>query len=80
MARSIWKGAIAFGLVNIPVGLTSAESRPDIPTSCGTTASVLMCRDTPHGENQVTKRICHIVRSRNKPISLPIPRLLIPLE
>jgi len=28
--RSIWKGAIAFGLVNIPVGLTSAESRPDI--------------------------------------------------
>ncbi len=25
MARSIWKGAIAFGLVNIPVGLTSAE-------------------------------------------------------
>lgn len=24
-ARSIWKGAIAFGLVNIPVGLTSAE-------------------------------------------------------
>lgn len=30
MARSIWKGAIAFGLVNIPVGLTSAESRPDI--------------------------------------------------
>ena len=30
MARSIWKGSIAFGLVNIPVGLTSAESRPDI--------------------------------------------------
>ena len=30
MARSIWKGEIAFGLVNIPVGLTSAESRPDI--------------------------------------------------
>jgi DNA end-binding protein Ku len=30
MARAIWKGAIAFGLVNIPVGLTSAESRPDI--------------------------------------------------
>lgn len=30
MARSAWKGAIAFGLVNIPVGLTSAESRPDI--------------------------------------------------
>lgn len=30
MARSIWKGAIAFGLVNIPVGLSSAESRPDI--------------------------------------------------
>ncbi len=28
MARSIWKGAIAFGLVNIPVGLTSAEE-PD---------------------------------------------------
>ena len=24
-ARSIWKGAIAFGLVNIPVGLTSAD-------------------------------------------------------
>lgn len=30
MARSIWKGSIAFGLVNIPVGLTSAESKPDI--------------------------------------------------
>ncbi|MES2440687.1 MAG: Ku protein [Verrucomicrobiota bacterium] len=30
MARSIWKGAIAFGLVNIPVSLTSAEARPDI--------------------------------------------------
>ncbi len=30
MARSIWKGSIAFGLVNIPVGLTSAEARPDI--------------------------------------------------
>lgn len=30
MARSIWKGAIAFGLVNIPVGLSSAESRPDV--------------------------------------------------
>lgn len=30
MARSIWKGAIAFGLVNIPVSLTSAETRPDI--------------------------------------------------
>ena len=30
MARSIWKGAIAFGLVNIPVSLTGAESRPDV--------------------------------------------------
>lgn len=30
MARAIWKGSIAFGLVNIPVGLTSAETRPDI--------------------------------------------------
>lgn len=30
MARSIWKGSIAFGLVNIPVSLTAAESRPDI--------------------------------------------------
>lgn len=30
MPRSIWKGSIAFGLVNIPVSLTSAESRPDI--------------------------------------------------
>ena len=29
MARSIWKGAIAFGLVNIPVGLTSAEERTE---------------------------------------------------
>lgn len=27
MARSIWKGSIAFGRVNIPVPLTSAESR-----------------------------------------------------
>jgi DNA end-binding protein Ku len=30
MARAIWKGSIAFGLVNIPVGLTAAETRPDI--------------------------------------------------
>ena len=30
MARSIWKGSIAFGLVNIPVALTSAETRPDV--------------------------------------------------
>ena len=30
MARAIWKGPIAFSLVNIPVALTSAESRPDI--------------------------------------------------
>jgi DNA end-binding protein Ku len=30
MPRNIWKGAIAFGLVNIPVSLTSAESKPDI--------------------------------------------------
>lgn len=30
MPRSIWKGSIAFGLVNIPVSLTSAEVRPDI--------------------------------------------------
>ncbi len=30
MARAIWKGSIAFGLVNIPVALTSAEGRPDI--------------------------------------------------
>ena len=30
MARAIWKGAIAFGLVNIPVALSSAESRPDV--------------------------------------------------
>jgi DNA end-binding protein Ku len=30
MARSIWKGSIAFGLVNIPVSLSNAESRPDV--------------------------------------------------
>jgi len=30
MARSIWKGSIAFGLVNIPVSLTGAEERPDV--------------------------------------------------
>src|SRR6187431_1288809 len=30
MARSIWKGSIAFGLVNIPVSLAGAEVRPDI--------------------------------------------------
>jgi DNA end-binding protein Ku len=30
MPRSIWKGAIEFGLVNIPVSLTGAEIRPDI--------------------------------------------------
>lgn len=30
MPRSIWKGAIAFGLVNIPVSLTNAESKPEV--------------------------------------------------
>ncbi|HEY0552754.1 MAG TPA: Ku protein [Thermoanaerobaculia bacterium] len=30
MARAIWKGSISFGLVNIPVGLYTAESREDI--------------------------------------------------
>jgi DNA end-binding protein Ku len=30
MARSIWKGNISFGLVNIPVGLYTAESRDEI--------------------------------------------------
>src|SRR5437764_578910 len=31
MARSIWKGSITFGLVNIPVALYAAEQREDIP-------------------------------------------------
>ena len=30
MARAIWKGSISFGLVNIPVGLYTAETRDDI--------------------------------------------------
>jgi DNA end-binding protein Ku len=30
MSRAIWKGAIEFGLVNIPVTLTAAESKPDV--------------------------------------------------
>jgi DNA end-binding protein Ku len=30
LARALWKGAIAFGLVNIPVGLYSAEHRNDL--------------------------------------------------
>jgi len=30
MPRAIWKGTIAFGLVNIPVSLYSADTRPDI--------------------------------------------------
>ncbi len=30
MPRSIWKGSITFGLVNIPVGLYSAETRDEI--------------------------------------------------
>ncbi len=30
MARSIWKGSISFGLVNIPVGLYAAETRDEI--------------------------------------------------
>jgi len=29
MARALWKGSISFGLVNIPVGLFSAEQRDD---------------------------------------------------
>jgi len=29
MARSLWKGSISFGLVNIPVGLYSAEQRDE---------------------------------------------------
>ena len=30
MARSIWKGSITFGLVNIPVGLYAAEQREEL--------------------------------------------------
>jgi DNA end-binding protein Ku len=30
MARSIWKGSITFGLVNIPVGLYTAEQREEL--------------------------------------------------
>jgi DNA end-binding protein Ku len=30
MARAIWKGSITFGLVNIPVGLYSAEMREEV--------------------------------------------------
>ena len=30
MARAIWKGSITFGLVNIPVGLFSAEQREEV--------------------------------------------------
>ncbi|HVF58479.1 MAG TPA: Ku protein [Thermoanaerobaculia bacterium] len=30
MARAIWKGSISFGLVNIPVGLYSAEKREEL--------------------------------------------------
>jgi len=30
MPRSIWKGSITFGLVNIPVGLYAAESRHEL--------------------------------------------------
>jgi DNA end-binding protein Ku len=30
MARSIWKGSISFGLVNIPVGLFTAEERDEV--------------------------------------------------
>lgn len=30
MARSIWKGSISFGLVNIPVGLYAAETRQEL--------------------------------------------------
>jgi DNA end-binding protein Ku len=30
MPRAIWKGSISFGLVNIPVGLYSAESRDEV--------------------------------------------------
>src|ERR1700748_42988 len=33
MPRSIWKGAIAFGLVNIPVELYSAEDRKEFKFS-----------------------------------------------
>src|SRR6202008_4697960 len=30
MARAIWKGSISFGLVHIPVGLFSAETRDEV--------------------------------------------------
>lgn len=30
MARSIWKGAISFGLVHIPVALVSATSSDNV--------------------------------------------------
>ena len=33
MARSIWSGAISFGLLHIPVQVMTAESPTEIPAS-----------------------------------------------
>ncbi len=35
MPRSIWKGAISFGLVHIPVGLVSATSKQGVVAGVG---------------------------------------------
>ena len=38
MPRSLWKGSISFGLVNIPVILYSAENRNSFDLPCWTDA------------------------------------------
>jgi DNA end-binding protein Ku len=50
MPRVLWKGAISFGLINIPVGLYSAEKRNEL------SFTLLDRRDlTPVGYNRVNK-------------------------
>ncbi len=51
MARSIWKGTVTFGLVNIPVSLYSGESREELGFT------LLDKRDmSPIGYKKVNKR------------------------
>src|SRR5437667_7710 len=52
MARSLWKGAISFGLVNVPVELFPAEARKEFQFS------MLDKRDLPPVGLRTTQHLC----------------------
>ena len=63
MARSIWSGSISFGLVQIPVGVTTAEKASETSLSF----TLLDKRDmSPIGYRQVNKNTGEEVDKENR--------------